>query len=356
MRNNLKTLSAAIALALLGGCAGGGGSREDDPNKFLEALFCAPLGLPLNCGELAQAQKASATTSAATPSQASTVSPPPPVAFTTWSDQATLKSIVRAAGPQSVTKYELQYPNPSRIDTISEPTFDSAAGISIQYADNRSSFESADVKLPFGPRGALTGHPEIEVLSGPGSVGYQAVFADMAVSKIGLVANPFKSGWEYQSFGVWNDTHIGALSTIGANSYGAATSGPAVPTTGSAIFTGTLGGLYVSPTGQGSMAAADLTVNANFNARSLNFSSIGTTTARDLTTSTAAPHLNLSGTLTYSPGSNSFTGTLTNASGTMSGTSRGQFYGPAAQELGGVFAIKAPSTVETFTGAYGAKR
>jgi hypothetical protein len=40
----------------------------------------------------------------------------------------------------------------------------------------------------------------------------------------------------------------------------------------------------------------------------------------------------------------------------MSGPSQGAFYGPSAQELGGVFALKAPGTVEAFTGAYGAKR
>ena len=45
-----------------------------------------------------------------------------------------------------------------------------------------------------------------------------------------------------------------------------------------------------------------------------------------------------------------------NAAGTMSGASKGKFYGPKAEELGGVFVVKSPSTVETFTGAYGAKR
>jgi hypothetical protein len=64
----------------------------------------------------------------------------------------------------------------------------------------------------------------------------------------------------------------------------------------------------------------------------------------------------LNGTLTYQPGANSFQGKLTNAAGTMTGSSRGQFYGPAAQELGGVFSVKASSGTETFTGAYGAKR
>jgi hypothetical protein len=40
----------------------------------------------------------------------------------------------------------------------------------------------------------------------------------------------------------------------------------------------------------------------------------------------------------------------------MSGSSKGQFYGPAAQELGGAFSLKSPTTLETLTGAYGAKR
>lgn len=64
----------------------------------------------------------------------------------------------------------------------------------------------------------------------------------------------------------------------------------------------------------------------------------------------------LSGRLSYAPGSNTLSGTLTSASGTMSGASNGQFYGPKAKELGGVFVVKSPSTVETFTGACGAKR
>ncbi len=40
----------------------------------------------------------------------------------------------------------------------------------------------------------------------------------------------------------------------------------------------------------------------------------------------------------------------------MSGSFKGQFYGPAAHELGGVFTVKSSTTVETLVGAYGAKR
>jgi hypothetical protein len=170
-----------------------------------------------------------------------------------------------------------------------------------------------------------------------------------------VVANPHALGWNYQSFGVWDDHDFGT-STLYLKSFGAATPAAAVPTTGSATFSGKLAGLYVSPNGEGSIATAELKVDANFATRSLSFASTGTTTTRDRQTATAAPNLNLSGTLTYSPGQTAISGTLTNAGGTMSGSTNARYYGPAAQELGGVFALKSPKTVETFAGAYGAKR
>jgi hypothetical protein len=71
---------------------------------------------------------------------------------------------------------------------------------------------------------------------------------------------------------------------------------------------------------------------------------------------TPAPSLDLKGTLTYSAGSASFSGSIVNAAGTMQGTSGGRFYGPAAQELGGTYALKSATTSETMVGAYGAKR
>ena len=157
-------------------------------------------------------------------------------------------------------------------------------------------------------------------------------------------------GFEYQSFGVWND-HVGIRAGITAWSHGQATPASAVPASGNARFTGQVVGLYVSPAGAGSSARADLTVDANFSTRSLGFASTNTVAA-----GASKPHLDLSGTLTYAPGQNSFAGTLSNASGTLTGASKGQFYGPKAEELGGAFRVRAGSGPETFAGAYGAKR
>jgi hypothetical protein len=170
-----------------------------------------------------------------------------------------------------------------------------------------------------------------------------------------MVANPYAQGWNYQSFGVWN-TQTMSGGAIASSSFGAATPASAVPSSGTASFVGKLGGIYVSPAGEASMASADVRVSADFGNRSLSFASQGTRLTRDLKGSTAAPQLNLGGTLTYSPATNTFSGTLTNAGGTMSGSSTGRYYGPAAQELGGVFTIKSANTAETLTGAYGGRR
>lgn len=170
----------------------------------------------------------------------------------------------------------------------------------------------------------------------------------------GFVANPYALGWNYQSFGVWNDS--ASPDGMRASSFGAATPSSAVPTVGSATFSGKLGGGYVSPTGERGAATADLRVSASFSARSLDLASSRTTLVRDAGGSVAAPHLDLRGSLTYAPGSSTFTGSLVNSAGTMTGSSTGRFYGPAAQELGGVFVMRSPTTSEKLTGAYGAKR
>ena len=159
----------------------------------------------------------------------------------------------------------------------------------------------------------------------------------------------YGSGMEYHSFGVWNE-HVGFRGGIMAWSYGEISPASAVPKSGQAKFTGQVIGLYVSPTGAGSSARADLTVDANFSARTLGFASTNT-----MVQGAANPHLNLSGTLSYAPGQANFAGTLRNASGTLSGGAKGQFYGPRAQELGGAFVVGGNAN-ETFAGAYGAKR
>lgn len=198
------------------------------------------------------------------------------------------------------------------------------------------------------------GHAGIDVRHSASPYFAPSPFTSLPARNVGAIANPLALGWDYQSFGAWSILREPGTAT--AVTFGAPTPGASVPTVGSATFTGKLAGFYVSSTGKGHIAAADLNVHANFATRTLNLGSSGTTLTRDIATGMAAPHLNVSGMLSYASGSSTFRGNLTNAGGTMSGESQGRFYGPAAQELGGVFTLTSPTTAESFAGAYGAKR
>ena len=65
--------------------------------------------------------------------------------------------------------------------------------------------------------------------------------------------------------------------------------------------------------------------------------------------------MNLTGTLTYSAGSNQFTGAVANSGSTLSGTATGRFYGPAAQEIGGTFGLTGAG-LSAYGGGFGAHR
>jgi hypothetical protein len=186
-------------------------------------------------------------------------------------------------------------------------------------------------------------------------VGIKPTSPPGTLNDVALAGNPFSLGWNYQSFGVWNDL---SMQSIHAVTFGAATPASGMPVTGTASFAGKLGGMYYSDTGAGALAAANLTVNVDFSARRLDLSSTGTRLSLPgvFSPGSIAPNLDLTGSLTYAPSSSSFGGTLTNAAGTVSGPTAGRFYGPAAQELGGTFVLKSPTTEERFIGGYGAKR
>jgi hypothetical protein len=178
------------------------------------------------------------------------------------------------------------------------------------------------------------------------------IFGASNTTSNALVANHISLGWDYQTFGVWETGLDTTQGTFGAFSVGV-TAGTAIPTTGSATFTGKVAGSYVPATpGPGYAVLANLTVNANFLNRSLVLHTTDTVTSPDWTTFTQNDGLNLSGNLSYSSGTNGFTGDLSTVSG-LTGQSSGQFYGPTAQELGGVFFLQGGG--ETYTGAYGAK-
>jgi len=334
MRRTRMIEAVVASCSLIAGCASGGGGGSDSvqvesrpiPKPSATAELRCVWFLPFICAWYEPGADADDPSSEAGVRLGSSVAAPRPGRFTSWSELGANKAAEFDAIGQ-----ELSYGGTSVVSPAQPQT------------------------LSTGPR-----YTESRVLVGQ-SVNRTADGIDVSSSRVGdalevrMIANPYAQGWNYQSFGVWN-TQAMTGGNIASSSFGAATPASAVPSTGTASFVGKLGGIYVSPAGEGSMASADVRVNADFGNRSLSFASQGTRLTQDLKGSTAAPQLNLGGTLTYSPATNTFTGTLTNAGGTMSGSSTGRYYGPAAQELGGVLTVKSANTVETLTGAYGAKR
>ena len=360
MKRGMTVMAVTGAAAVLAGCASGGRNTYGNDvigDNFLEILFCAPLMI---CG--AKKSTTSAGTGGSTGSSGTSASSSAagysapavsaPASFESWSTEPA--DVTRKAyGPDMIVYYQ------SGVSSTTSQWNDNSGTAYFRYDANGKLLYFSNLF----DTGAYTdlakvGYAGIDVGFDKVRNDYpQTPFTSVSASAVGLIANPYAYGWDYQSFGIWNTEAAGGEhGYINPISYGVATPGSAVPLSGTATFAGRLAGQYVSPTGEGSLAAAQLSVNADFGARSLSFASNGTITTRDAATARAAPNLDLNGTLSYAAGSNAFSGTLTNSGATMSGSSHGQFYGPAAEELGGVFAVKSSTTVETFTGAYGAKR
>ena len=176
-----------------------------------------------------------------------------------------------------------------------------------------------------------------------------------------VTADPKSLGFNYQTFGAWL-TGSGTGSGLGgAISAGAATPGSSIPVTGTANYSGAAGGLYVDPAGVTYLARSASALSTNFATNSVSFSTSGSTAASTATGAALANPsiLNIGGNLTYSGGSNDFSGpvsslTVSGLNPTLAGSARGQFYGPAANEIGGTFALKGVGA-EGYVGAFGAK-
>jgi hypothetical protein len=196
--------------------------------------------------------------------------------------------------------------------------------------------------------------------SGSGQIACEAIACDTVNDRAaGLLANAPELGWNYQSFGYWVESAGSTSAVIDAVTLGSATDFNAMPVSGTANYSGLAAGTYVDATGWPSDYAASMAATVDFGAaRSVSFS---TTRSLILPLGSedviAAPELNLAGTLSISPSANGFSGAVstTGPSVNLTGTLTGRFYGPNAEEMGGVFALTGSGT-EGLLGGFGAKR
>jgi hypothetical protein len=352
-----STATALAVATLVGGCAsGGGGAGQNDWDSDWNAARNRLNELACNIYRYDECPRSDAGS--------------PVARLTSW--QAVPPGVtVSAGGP--VSRIEL-YGSGDRAQDVGIGGTGSAREAELTYAEGRRirTFNpGAGYYHPDGGSTQFAGRSEIDTVwlqaFGWNETARDSMFTSTPGS-VAVVANPYVKGWNYQSFGAWTTGWADGAESAAASSFGAptmefpGTSTPGdgtVPSSGTATFVGALVGLYVNTAGGGSVVAADLRVTANFSERTLGVASSNTISTRDpsgAALATARPDLNVSGTLSYSAGSSAFSGTLANAAGTMGGTSRGQFYGPQAEELGGAFTLRSAAGVESFVGAYGAKR
>lgn len=190
---------------------------------------------------------------------------------------------------------------------------------------------------------------------------------------VGAIVDPDQSGWDYQTFGFWargvnGTTDPSNPPRYGAGSWGLKTDGASIPTSGSNVqFTGTAGGAYHdNATGYDFLVYSDAILTADFVNRSVTISTdnaervgiingLSNQSSNGVLISSADSGLEFDGTLTYSAATNELSGAIANGAinPTLSGTARGYFYGPNAEEIGGVFSLT--GSAGDYVGAFGAQ-
>ncbi len=190
-----------------------------------------------------------------------------------------------------------------------------------------------------------------------GSSGTVAYFEKRTSSNwtLASIENPQSHGWQYQTFGEWATVDLAGNGSLIPSSFkgqsfstGDVTPVGAMPKTGKATYLGVAAGYLVTGGNLTSARAtrADVSATANFSTGSMSFSTINTKAA-----GINRSDLNFGGNLTITD--NGFSGSVSRA-GTLSGTAKGKFYGPHAEEIGGAYNLK--GSAGQLIGAFGAKQ
>jgi hypothetical protein len=182
---------------------------------------------------------------------------------------------------------------------------------------------------------------------------------DCQTRVLGLyTTRPAGAAFQYLTWGDWHENSgpNGTVNTAaGFLVVGQPTPPANIPTSGTATYTGLTDGVFVnSATSSVDDFHANFSATANFSARTLAVSTSGMMVDEGGPTPVSRPEHNYSGTLSYSAGSNQFSGPVTTAASGGTGTATGQFFGPAAQEIGGVVDISG-GTFRAF-GTFSGKR
>jgi len=278
------------------------------------------------------------------------------------------------ANPVSFTGFaDMKSPGTTKIGGIGNEVALASSGGSVVAATGLESGQKVTVDLRTNEDGVVDG---VKV-SGPKTISSWDAYAyDPADGQMVLSAKdggnsvymmPPGSGFDYQTFGVWQTGQGSSAGTAGSFSAGSKTNDvalsqlspvsadPDMPSAGTAsAFRGYALGNYVDENGKQYVTSAEADLTADFGAKTAVFTTSHTSaTALGGGGSNPAPGLDLNGNLSWG-GVNSMTGTVT-ADNQMTGTVNGAFYGGSADEVGGVFALQGNGP-QTYVGGFGGKK
>jgi len=212
------------------------------------------------------------------------------------------------------------------------------------------------IDLSFGPVKFIngTGPRALALESGSGSITERLTL---------LLPGPAPaSTLDWASYGVWSITNVispgNQLFDGGALSFGVLTPLNDMPTSGTANYnTGFMDGLYVNAARETFNLTGDATLTANFQSLKITGLLDNIQAVRILASpppATSFGNIVLDGSIS----GNNFVGSA-NSTGIavpLSGSVQGSFYGPAAQEAGGVFQIKSVGGTEHAVGAFAVRK
>ena len=175
--------------------------------------------------------------------------------------------------------------------------------------------------------------------------------------------SPAAAGWSYQTFGTFfGGANGGYLKNrrdvlLGYQSIGRPTKASEMPTRDGADYTGITHAYYNS-----AQVTAHNKIHADFGARTLSYETTDTSVLHTFGAFGHViedrPDLNLNGAASWAEGTADFNGTMKAANG-LSGEMKGRFYGPAAEEIGGVYGLSGQDTngeAVHYVGGFGGRR
>ncbi|WP_324762451.1 transferrin-binding protein-like solute binding protein [Sinorhizobium meliloti] len=238
---------------------------------------------------------------------------------------ATLKGTGREATVSEGSAVSAFASSPVEAELTKDPNSGDISSATLKTASTTKTWDHNNSELSYSQNGKLV---IADAKDDSGSVGY---------------ADPEKNGFTYQTYGGWVDQKGGHA---GAFSVGSETAKADIPTSSTATFKGTAGGIVGRPGAGYDVMSADAALDVDFGANTAQFSTSNTT----LEAGGAAANLDMSGKLDIASGG--LSGNIVTADQSMSGTADGHFYGSEGQEVGGTFDLKGSGGA--LVGGYGA--